>query len=198
MLDPGCFGEEQCPQQLRIISDPSSRPKHKQEMYTPKEESPSATNKLPASLDNTSAKRSKNLERRSPQVKTARRAADALVDDLLFSTSVISKPSRTTSHHPPPPEGVSFSYLDLDALALVVHVDALPAGLLVAVVGEAHGGAEGRGEGAEGLLAGAEVHVGGVLGVVEGDAGVVHGVDGGGEGCGEGGGEEEVERRHCC
>jgi len=87
------------------------------------------------------------------------------------------------------------SYLNLDALALVVHGDALAAGLLVAVVGEAHGGAVGRGEGAEGLLAGAEVHVGEILGVVEGDAGVVDGVDGGGERC-EGGGEEEGEGRH--
>ena len=73
-------------------------------------------------------------------------------------------------------------YLDLDGLALVVHVDALAAGLLVAVVGEAHGGAEGRGEGADGLLAGAEVHVGGVLAVVVGDAGVVDGEDAGGQG----------------
>ena len=88
------------------------------------------------------------------------------------------------------------AYLDLDGLALVVHVDALAAGLLVAIVGEAHGGAVGRGEGAEGLLAGAEVHVGGVLVVVEGDSSIVDGVNGGGEGH-EGGGEEELEGRHC-
>jgi len=89
------------------------------------------------------------------------------------------------------------SYLDLNALALVVHIDALAAGLLVAVAGEAHGGAEGRGERADGLLAGAEVHVGGVLAVVVGDAGVIDGGDGGGQGQ-EGGGEEEGEGRHGC
>lgn len=61
-----------------------------------------------------------------------------------------------------------------------MNLNAFPAGLLVAVVGEAHGGSEGRGEGAERLLAGAEVHVRGVLVVVEGDAGVVGGVGGGG------------------
>jgi len=78
-----------------------------------------------------------------------------------------------------------------------VHVDALAAGLLVAVVGEAHGGAVGGGERADGLLAGAEVHVGGVLVVVVGDAGVVDGGDGGGETQGEeGGGEEGLEGRH--
>ena len=46
------------------------------------------------------------------------------------------------------------AYLDLDALAPVVHVDALAAGLLVAVVDQAHGGAEGRGEGGEEELEG--------------------------------------------
>ena len=91
-------------------------------------------------------------------------------------------------------EGIA--YLDLDGLALVVHVDALAAGLLVAVVGEAHGGAVGGGEGAEGLLACAQVHVGGVLGVVEGDADVVDGDHGGSEG-GDGCGEKELEGRHC-
>ena len=149
---------------------------------------PSATNKLPASLDNTSAQRSKDLERRSPQVKIARRAADTLVDDL-FHVLVICQTPRCQQGCMP--------YLDLDALALVVHVDALAAGLFVAVVGEAHGGAVGRSEGAEGLLAGAEVHVGEILGVVEGDAGVVDGVGGGGEGR-KGGGEEEGEGRHGC
>ena len=83
------------------------------------------------------------------------------------------------------------AYLDLDALAPVVHVDALAAGLLVAVVDQAHGGAEGRGEGADGLLAGAVLHVGGVLAVVVGYAGVGDGEGGGGEG-----GEEEPEGRH--
>lgn len=63
-----------------------------------------------------------------------------------------------------------------------MHVDALAAGLLVAVVGEAHGGAVGGREGEVGLLAGAEGHVGGVLVVVVGNAGVVDGEGGGGEG----------------
>jgi hypothetical protein len=75
----------------------------------------------------------------------------------------------------------------------VVHIDALAAGLLVAVVSEAHGGAVGSREGEVGLLAGAEGHVGGVLVVVVGDAGVVDREDADDEGC-----EEELEGRHGC
>jgi hypothetical protein len=87
------------------------------------------------------------------------------------------------------------SYLNLYTLALVVHVNALAAGLLVAVVGQAHGGSERSGKGAGGLLAGAVLHVGDVLAIVVGDAGVVDGKDAGGRDGHDGGGEE-LEGRH--
>lgn len=69
-----------------------------------------------------------------------------------------------------------------------MDVDALAAGLLVAVVFKAHGSTVRGGESALRLLAGAELHVAGVLVVVVGDAGVVDADSSGGEGRdGEGG-----------
>lgn len=79
--------------QYLVARDPTQ--KHTStETYLRGSEGSSAPNKLPASRENAHTERSELSECRSPQVETALRAADTLVDDLSHQSA---NPSIT--HH---------------------------------------------------------------------------------------------------